>query len=47
MGVDQQLGLIAAAQLATITAIQSRNTPVYEAFDMFLALRSISEAPSE
>lgn len=47
MGVDQQLGLIAAAQLATITAVQSRNTPVYEAFDMFLALRSISEAPSE
>ena len=41
MGADTQTDLIAQAQLAVVTAVQSRNLPIYEAFDMFVAMQEV------
>ena len=43
MGVEEQLSLVSQAQLATISAVQSRNLPIFEKFDLFLAMQSIAD----
>ena len=44
MGIEEQLSMVSQAQLATISAVQSRNLPIFEKFDLFLAMQSIGEA---
>ena len=43
MDIEKQLYLVGQVQLATISAVQSRNLPIFEKFDLFLAMQSIGE----